>query len=416
MFRRNKVYSGLMIAFGGTLALGAAPVFGQQQLERVEITGTAIKRISSEGVAPVEIIKRKDIERTGATSINELMRSIPSLDIFDQGELASNSPAGSGTASILLRGLSETNVLVLLNGRRLPVNALYDSSGAGAAFDINSLPIGAIERIEILKEGASAIYGADAVAGVVNFITKTDYQGIETTATYGFSSRNDGKETRVGLAAGFGDLSKDRFNVLLGLDYFKRDPILRKDRELSRSVNFTRFGGVDARSSFAPTGNVINPNTGAFVGVTYAPCPPEALQVSLNRCRYDFNASLLTAYNGADRLSALAVGSFQITPEVKAFAEVTFSQSKDHFNAHPVPDFFVVPITDPAQQPFEISPGSGTVYIAGRFMQGGPRMTDRKSDFLNAAIGAEGSVSDFDWKVPLCAWAAAATNSAVARD
>lgn len=398
MFRRTKVCSALMLAFGGTLITGGAPAFAQQQLERVEITGSAIKRISSEGVAPVEIITRKEIARTGATSINELLRSIPSIDIFDQGELASNSPAGSGTASVRLRGLTDSEVLVLLNGRRLPVNALYDSSGAGAAFDINSLPIGAIERIEVLKDGGSAIYGADAVAGVVNFITKTDYQGIELSATYGNSSRNDGKETRVGLSAGFGDLSKDRYNVLFGVDIFKRDPILRKDRELTRSTNFTRFGGPNAGSSFAPTGNVIDPATGNFVGVTYLPCPAVDLQVNINRCRYDFNASLLTAYNGADRLSALAVGTVQIAPSVKAFAEVTFSTSKDHFDAHPVPDFFVVPIADPSHAPFEITPGSGTVYIAGRFMQGGPRMTDRKSDFLNAVVGAEGSLGSYDWK------------------
>jgi iron complex outermembrane receptor protein len=397
MFKRTRISTGVLLALGGVLL---APVAAQaQQSQRIEITGSAIKRTSTEGPAPVEIITKKDIERTGATSVNELLRSIPSIDIFDQGELASNSPAGSGTASVRLRGLSDSEVLVLLNGRRMPVNALYDSSGAGAAFDINSLPIGAIERVEILKDGASAIYGADAVAGVINFITKTDYQGIEATATFGLSSRGDGQETRVGLSAGFGDLSKDRFNVLLGLDYYKRDPLLRKDRDLTSSVNFTRFGGFDARSSFAPTGNVINPNTGAFVRLPYGPCPPEALDVAAARCRYDFNASLLTSYNGADRLSALGVANFQITPNLKAFAEATFSTSKDHFDAHPVPDFFVVPITDPSQLPYEISPGSGTIYIAGRFMQGGPRMTDRKSDFLNLATGLEGSFGTYDWKV-----------------
>jgi iron complex outermembrane recepter protein len=397
MFKRTTISTGVLLALGGALL---APLAAQaQQTQRIEITGSAIKRTTAEGPAPVEVISKKEIERTGATSLNELLRSIPSIDIFDQGELASNSPAGSGTASVRLRGLSDSEVLVLLNGRRLPVNALYDSSGAGAAFDINSLPIGAIERIEILKDGGSAIYGADAVAGVVNFITKTDYQGIELSGTLGTTSRSDGTEKRVGLSAGFGDLAKDRFNVLFGIDYFKRDKILRKDRDISRSVDFRRFpGGADGRSSFAPTGNVIDPNTGAFVGVPYATCPADSLVTSNNRCRYDFNASLLTGYNGADRLSALAVGTVQITPNMKGFAELTFSTSKDHFDAHPVPDFFIVPITSPAQAPYEISPGSGTVYIAGRFMQGGPRMTDRKSDFLNGSFGLEGSFGSYDWK------------------
>ncbi|MFG6485337.1 TonB-dependent receptor [Roseateles sp. BYS78W] len=403
MFKTNAL-SAAALAYLATIAL---PTLAQeqpaQQLERVSVTGSAIKRTNVEGPAPVEILTRKQIEKTGATSINELLRSIPSIDIFDQGELASNSPSGSGTANIKMRGLSSSEVLVLVNGRRAPVSALYDSSGAGAAFDINTLPIGAIERIEILKDGGSAIYGADAVAGVVNFITKTDYQGIEATASYGQSSRNDGKEKRVGLAAGFGDLTKDRFNILFGLDYLKRDPILRKDRELSSSVDFRRYGGLDARSSFAPTGNVIDPNTGSFVGVTYADCPADSLNGT--RCRYDFNKSLLTAYNGADRLSAMTVANFQVTNDVKAFAEVIYSTSKDHFDAHPVPDYFIVPITNANQKPYEIldanGNGTNTVYIAGRFMQGGPRMTNRKSDFLNVATGLEGSVGNYDWKVNL---------------
>ncbi|MFO1339041.1 MAG: TonB-dependent receptor [Burkholderiaceae bacterium] len=411
--QRTRLCVALIGAFGGT-ALGL-PAAQAQDVQRIEITGSAIKRTNAEGPAPVEILTRKEIERTGATSLNELLHSIPSIDIFDQGELASNSPAASGTASIRLRGLSSSETLVLLNGRRLPVNALYDSSGAGAAFDINSLPVGAIERIEILKDGGSAIYGADAVAGVVNFITKSDYQGIEATASYGVSSRGDGAERRLGLSAGFGDYGEDRYNILLGLDYFKRDPILRKDRDISRSVDFRRFGAqVDGRSSFSPYGNVIDPNEGTFVGLTYRDCPPDQLG-DLNRCRYDFNASLLTAYNGADRLSGLALGSFQVTPDIKGFAEFIFSTSKDTFLAHPVPDFFIVPISDEAQRPYEIldDEGNGTdsIYIAGRFMQGGPRTTKRKSDFLNVAAGFEGYNFGLDWKLSASLGESKVTNS-----
>lgn len=399
MFKKTAVAKAMVLGFGLGAALGVAQA--QEQLERVEITGSAIKRTNAEGPAPVEVVTRKQIERTGATSVNELLRSIPSIDIFDQGELASNSPAGSGTASVRLRGLSSSETLVLLNGRRLPVNALYDSSGAGAAFDINSLPIGAIERVEILKDGGSAIYGADAIGGVVNFITKTDYQGIEANLSTGQTSRSDGKETRFGASAGFGDLNKDRFNILVGLDYLKRDPIYRKDRDISSSVDFRRFGGNDARSSFSPYGNVIDPNSGALVGVPYSACPADSLNGTV--CRYDFNKSILTAYNGADRLSAMAIASYQINQDTRAFAEVTYSTSKDHFEAHPVPDYFVVPITNAAQRPYEIPAdwglGTDKVYIAGRFMQGGPRITDRKSDFINAAAGVEGSFGTYDWKV-----------------
>jgi iron complex outermembrane receptor protein len=400
MFRKNTLCASLVLAFGGTMLAG--PAFAQE-VQRVEVTGSAIKRTSVEGPAPVEVISRKEIERTGATSLNELLHSIPSIDIFDQGELASNSPAGSGTANIRLRGLSSSETLVLLNGRRLPVNALYDSSGAGAAFDINSLPVSAIERIEILKDGGSAIYGADAVAGVVNFITKQDYRGLDVSVSYGVSSRGDGAENRLSVAAGFGDYDKDRYNILVGLDYFKRDPILRKDRDISRSVDFRRFGAPrDGRSSFSPYGNVVDPLTGGLVGVTYRDCPADQLGDN-NICRYDFNASLLSAYNGADRLSGLVLGTVKVTDDIKGFGELLYSTSKDTFLAHPVPDYFIVPIIDESQRPYEIldadGNGTGQVYIAGRFMQGGPRTTKRKSDFINVAAGLEGYNFGLDWKL-----------------
>ena len=397
-FRTSRIALAAMLATSGAAALAQQA----QPTQRIEITGSAIKRTSAEGPAPVEIVTREDIARSGASNLNELLRTIPSIDIFDQGELASNSPAGSGTASVRLRGLSDSQTLVLLNGRRVPVNALYDSSGAGAAFDINSLPVGAIERVEILKDGASAIYGADAVSGVINFITRTDYQGLELTASYGSSSRSDGQEKRVGLAFGFGDLTKDRYNLLVGLDVFKRDPIYRKDRDLTDSVDFRELGAGDRRSSFSPFGNVVDPNTGGFVGMPYTACPADSLGAG-NICRYDFNKSILTSYNGADRISALLVGNVAITPDIRAFAEATFSTAKDTFESHPVPDFFIVPITDEAQRPYEILDGEGggtdTIYIAGRFLQGGPRTTQRKSDFLNLATGVEGYTGGLDWKL-----------------
>lgn len=408
-FRTTRIALAAMLATSGAATLAQQT----QAPQRVEITGSAIKRSTAEGPAPVEIVTREDIARSGASNLNELLRTIPSIDIFDQGELSSNSPAGSGTASVRLRGLSESQTLVLLNGRRVPVNALYDSSGAGAAFDVNSLPVGAIERIEILKDGASAIYGADAVSGVINFITRTDYQGLEMSASYGTSSRSDGTEKRAGLAFGMGDLHKDRYNLLVGLDVFKRDPIYRKDRDLTDSVDFRDVGAGDRRSSFSPYGNVVDPNSGAAVGVTYTPCPPENLGAG-NICRYDFNQSILTSYNGADRVSALLVGSVAITPDIRAFVEATFSTAKDTFEAHPVPDYFIVPITDEAQRPYEILDGDGngtdTVYIAGRFLQGGPRTTQRKSDFLNVATGVEGYSAGLDWKLALSHGVSKVTN------
>jgi len=393
MFHKTTLNTAIALAFGLGLSTAQA-----QPAQRIEITGSAIKRIDSELPVPVETVTRAQIARTGATSINELIKSIAVIDIFDQGELASNSPGGSGTARVRLRGLGDTQTLVLINGRRVPTIPLQDASGAGAAFDINQIPVAAIDRVEVLKDGGSAIYGADAVAGVVNFILRKDYTGAGLSLSYGTSSRSDGEETQANIVAGFGDLASQRFNVMGALDAFKRDPIYRKDREISRSVDYRRFGPIvgfpnlDGRSGFAPEGNILNAQ-GGFTGQTVRPCAPE--NFTNNACRYDFNASLLTAYNGADRVSGLLAGTWQPTDSILAFARAMGSQSKDLFEAHPVPDAFTLP--------------DGRRYN-GRFMQGGPRTTNRTTDFLNLETGMEATFGSFDFKAGLSRGEAETTN------
>lgn len=359
------------------------PATAPVKLEKMLITGSSIKRVEGEGPAPVEIYTRKDIERTGANSVNELTQYITSIDRFDQGELNSSSQLGSGAAYMRMRGLGETDVLVLLNGRRLPVNALYDSTGTGAAVDINMIPIDAIERVEILKDGGSAIYGADAVAGVINFITKKDYSGLAAKLGYGQSSRGDGTEKSASVMGGFGSLDDQGYNVIMSVSSFRRDPIYRRDREISRSSDFRRFGGSDARSSFAPQGNYMRPpRYVTYTGTSVVPCPPDLYN---GRCRYDFNAGLRTAYNGADRLGALAMGTLRLNPDIDAYLQLFHSRSENTFELDPTVGFWDVPV--------------GTGVIAGRFMQGGPRVTDRDSQLDQFVLGLEGSAAAFDWDV-----------------
>ena len=383
MFRKTKVCAGVMLAFGGSLLVGAAPAFAQQQLERVEITGSAIKRVQAEGPAPVEIYTRKDIDRTGATTISELVKNIASLDIDDQGELTSNSPTGSGSANLQIRGLSERNLLVLLNGRRLPVAALQDGSGAGAAVDINNIPLSAIDRIEVLKDGGSAIYGADAVAGVINFITKKNYTGFDVKLSYGQSSRSDAKERSGGLVFGLGDYDTTGFNVLAALDVFKRDPLLRSARDITRSADWRRFDsgkGFDGRSSFSPVGNIV---AGPGAPGQVRPCDPADLKGGL--CRFDFSKTILTSINGADRSSGMLIGNLKLGQDMRGFAELIASESKDKFEAQPAPFAYD-------------NPNDGNTYRY-RAMQFGPRTTDRKSSLVNLVVGLEGTTRNIDWDV-----------------
>jgi iron complex outermembrane recepter protein len=380
MFQFSRMHAAAIVALGGAVLAWPLAALAQEP-QRIVITGSAIKRIDAEGPAPVEVYTRRDIARTGATTVAELMRNISVLDIDDQGELTPNSPTGSGTSNVQVRGLSERNVLVLLNGRRLPINALTDGSGAGAAVDVNNIPISAIERIEVLKDGGSALYGSDAVAGVINFITKKNYTGLEVRAGLGISSREDGEERQAGVVGGFGDYDKSGFNVLAALDLFKRDPILRADRDISRSADWRRFDGTtDGRSGLHPSGNILNSDGTAVVGQV-VPCPPEDLRGTT--CRFDFNRDLLTVQNGADRWSSLVIGNLKLG-NTRAFAELVYSESKDVFKAQPAPGQFVDAL------------GRS---VNGRFMQVGPRTTNRKSSLLSTTLGLEGAVAGLDWNV-----------------
>jgi iron complex outermembrane recepter protein len=232
MFRRTKVCSALALAFGGGLLIPAAPVFAQQ-LERVEITGSSIKRIDAETALPVQVVTREEIARSGVTSTEQLLASISAVS--SSGSLNNASGAGLSTygfSSISLRGLGEDRTLVLVNGRRIAPFA----GGNGAGVNINAIPLAAIERVEVLKDGASAVYGSDAIGGVVNFILKKDYQGLELGATYGQPTRSGGgKSTRATIVGGFGNLDRDRFNVTASASFEKETTLFGKDREFAKT-------------------------------------------------------------------------------------------------------------------------------------------------------------------------------------
>ena len=179
MFRKTPVVRALAVAFCGTASMmSAQQVFAQAvstTLERVEITGTNIKRTDIETASPVQILTREDIERTGKQSIQEVLRGITA---DSQGSIPSSFSNGfaSGSAAVSLRGLGVNSTLVLVNGRRMTTYGLADD-GTRNFVDLNSIPLEAVERVEVLKDGASAIYGADAVGGVVNVILRKNYTG-----------------------------------------------------------------------------------------------------------------------------------------------------------------------------------------------------------------------------------------------
>jgi iron complex outermembrane recepter protein len=210
----------VMNALGVSLvvSLAARPAAAQQPgaKERIEVTGSNIKRIEGETALPVTVITRQDIERMGAVTTEDILKRITASTA-----MYSDSTQGVGYAvsNANLRGIGASSTLVLLNGRRLANHAFGSIGGFNAsanAVDLNSIPFSAIERVEVLRDGASAVYGTDAVGGVINFITRTDYRGGEVSVMYGNTEDHiGGRESGVTMAFGAGDLAKDKWNVLV---------------------------------------------------------------------------------------------------------------------------------------------------------------------------------------------------------
>ena len=189
--------------------------------QRIEITGSSIKRVQVEGALPVQTIGRAEIDRAGIVSAEQLVMRISAngtgADNLSSNvgiQLGSTDRNNNGNTSANLRGLGASSTLVLLNGRRVSVHG-----AKGNAVNLNSIPLAAVERVEVLKDGASAIYGTDAIGGVINFILRKDYTGLEATAFTDITQEGGGNIHRVSLLGGFGSLGTQGFNVMAGLTH-----------------------------------------------------------------------------------------------------------------------------------------------------------------------------------------------------
>ena len=223
-------FAPLSLAVANVLLAFATPAFAQDakddatDLARVEVTGSNIRRTDVETASPVQVISRQDIENMGARTLLQVLDNLPAARPAQQ-DSRSLFTGSDGASQANLRGLGAQGTLVLLNGRRL---SYY---GAPAGFqtqfvNIDAIPAAAIERMEVLTDGASAVYGTDAVAGVINVITKHSFQGAEINVTSDMSSRVDSYgEHQASLSGGFGDLDKDRYNVYAAVNLYRRDAI-----------------------------------------------------------------------------------------------------------------------------------------------------------------------------------------------
>jgi iron complex outermembrane receptor protein len=417
------------IAAAAVLALSAGAQ-AQSQLERVEITGTAIKRIEGETALPVQVLRREDIARTGATTAAELMKNISANSAaVTEGMSISDITGGQrGLNAANLRGIGVSATLVLLNGRRM---ANFATPGDDAGVDLNNIPAGAIDRVEILKDGASAIYGTDAIGGVINFITRHDYRGFEATVN-AYTTQHGGAEKRLlTLSGGVGDLATDGFNVLAVLDLGRYDPLRSSQRDflLNRRLKDTlpfylstrplpgniRLQGSSSErrlqlAALAAAGitfdgqpidertfNVFGKNGCQGPASVYA---PENLPQA---CSYDYMLDT-ELYPKSERASFMTRGTLRLGGSWELFGEALVARTKSFYVASPNPiavDDVPVANINKWLPTGKKLPFSNDVEVRFRLSDAGNRSDEVHSDATRFVVGVKGSLTGWDVETAL---------------
>lgn len=296
-------------------------------VKKVIITGSNIKTVDSETASPVQTITRQDITRQGVTNISDLISNLSASSVGTSPNSGLTDIGGDGTfapgaSSASLRNLGEQSTLILVNGRRI---ASYGFANFTDVFsNVDAIPIDAVERVEVLKSGASAIYGSDAVAGVINIITRQNYQGIEVSADRTSSLQSHTfATTKASITAGFGDLNEDGFNILVNADLFKRDSVMWTNLLQYTNPALTQTSPLfGTYSSYSYPGNIIDGNGDTPVtGCT-------TIQDGL--CKYN-RYQAFQAVPQSDRYNFYASGTFNLGGGTQAFAEASLTKSKTYY-------------------------------------------------------------------------------------
>ena len=418
MFQRTKICSGLLLAFGSSLLTIAPGAFAQDStVQRVEITGSSIKRIDAETSEPVTVIKADDLKKQGVTTVEQIMQSVSAMQV--QQTSAQSVGAGTGGASFAdIRGLGANKTLVLLNGRRIANNAFNSS-----APDLNTIPFAAIERVEILRDGASALYGTDAIAGVINFITRKDYRGGTITLGLDAPQHPGGSEHSANMGLGLGDYDKDGFNFFGFVDFSKQAAVTSNQRPYYQNQYLTHKTFAPSGTTFPATYLGVNAAGGAVNATPFGgpAClasqnlyPNQASQP--NRCG-EITSNFIEFVPATQKISGMLNAAFKINENNKFNLEAFVAQSKVNAQTAPVPygALYLSPtspyfpgngITPAAvgglsanQQGVPGAPDNSDLFIKMRTVMLGNREDDNTATQGRFSASLDGNVADWDYNV-----------------
>jgi iron complex outermembrane receptor protein len=397
----------------------------QPKMQRVEITGSSIKRIDNETALPVQTITREEIEKMGATTAAELVKNISAntAPITDGPSITDGTSGQRGLNAANMRGIGASSTLVLLNGRRL---ANFASPGDNAGVDLNNIPAGAIQRVEVLKDGASAIYGTDAIGGVINFITRKDYKGIDLAGSLAGTQHGGAGKKTASISAGTGDLSTDRFNVFGVLDVQQLERLRSgqrsfiKERELATTLpaqmsSNTFPANIDIsgaqRSALIAAGLLPASSRASRVNPSAPGCNPPATVYAAQGpggvagCSYDYMEDT-EIYPDSRKLGFIGRATFQLNPDNQLFAELVQTQAKTKYVLSPNPvriRNLPVSILPQAYRTALSGAGLPTTFsgIRYRMAEAGNRSNEVTSTGQRLVLGATGTVAGWDYDAAL---------------
>jgi outer membrane receptor protein involved in Fe transport len=389
-------------ATSATSAPSTAPA---QQMEAFQITGSRIKRIDAETPQPVVRMTDLDFKATGFSTLGDAMRAMPAIS----GQSLVSTDGGTsftpGVSSFNLRGLGANNTLVLINGRRAAPFASGAFNGFQTVFDFNSIPTAAIDSVEVLKDGASAIYGSDAVAGVVNINLKKNYTGLTTELSIGNTFGTDSFERNAFLIAG---AQAGKTSIVVTFDYAHRNGIYGRDLDYTDESDGRPYGGADQRSTATPIAGVrgLNDRTlfpaGTATFNTPQTNPTLAAAVpGIPQWNFQEEAQL---FPETDSMGFYTRAIHDFTPNVSGFVEASFRRSQVRIDAASSAYVAtqeqgtsptgtgVFPRTNP-YNPF----GQDIVDLHWRMQELGLRIKDHTGDTPRLVAGLEGKLPFADW-------------------
>ena len=395
-----------------SLAIAAAfpsLAHAEEDMLRVNVTGSNIRVSEKEGASAVQVITAKELKASGKTSVSDVLRAISANSGNSYNEQYTGS-FSAGTSGLSLRGIGQQNTLILVNGRRVASYATAQDLQQ-TFVDLNSLPMAAVQRIEVLKDGASSVYGSDAVAGVVNIILYKEFTGTDITAQWGGSTQGTGQhEKSAALQTGFGKLEEDGYSLVFSVDAQQRDKLqqsdvawlrdadFRKQQRGSLGWNVTNYAGADPTQTLGGVRrplqlvpySAINPD-GAGQVLAYNPSPYETL------------------IPGIERIHSSLRGTVKLNADTEAYVDLlhSYSRADQTFSApltvssslrawnNGTKRLDTIPVVLPVGHPN--NPGATPLPFTATLFDLGPRLKQDKVTFYRALAGAKGTLAGWDW-------------------